>query len=146
MRVSRLLLLVALVAAPLHAQWTALGAMDQPSRDGDSLRFQNAQATAVFTALGPEIVRVRVARPGTRDDAYAVINRNFGDAGATFSVEPARSTIATSALRVSIQHAPFRISFASATTSTSTASAIRDRSRSTHTSRVSATPAKTPNR
>ncbi len=112
MRVSRLLLAVALLAAPLRAQWTALGAMDQPSRDGNSLRFQNAQATAVVTALAPEIIRVRVAPPGVRDDVYAVTNRNFGDAGATISIEQRRSTIATSALRVSIQHAPFRVSVA----------------------------------
>lgn len=88
--------------------------MPQPSRQGNALRFENAQAVAVVTALAPEIIRVRVTpRPEPRDHSYAVINRQLGNPGATFSIEPARSVIATGALRVTIQHAPFRVAFAS---------------------------------
>jgi alpha-glucosidase len=106
-------LLLLLVAIPARGQWTALGEMPRPSRQGNALRFENAQAVAVITALSPDVIRVRVT-PGRegRDHSYAVINRNFGDPGATFSIEPARSIISTSALRVSIQHAPFRVAFA----------------------------------
>src|SRR5712691_10687790 len=104
---------VALVAIPARAQWAALGDMPQPSRQGNALRFENAQAVAVVTALSPEVIRVRVTPHSEgRDHSYAVINRDFGEPGATFSIEPARSIISTSALRVSIQHAPFRVAFA----------------------------------
>src|SRR6266849_8656987 len=98
------------VALPARAQWTSIGEMPRPSRQGNALRFENAQAVAVVTALSPEIVRVRI-RAG-RDHSYAVIHRDFGDPHATFSIEDAQSVITTSALRVTIRHAPFRIAFA----------------------------------
>jgi alpha-glucosidase len=111
---ARLLLFVLpLVAIPARGQWTTLGDMPAPSRQGNALRFENAQAVAVVTALSPEVIRVRVTRGSAgRDHSYAVINRDLGEPGATFSIEPARSIISTSTLRVSIQHAPFRVAFA----------------------------------
>ncbi len=67
----------------------------------------------MVTALAPEVIRVRVTQGSEgRDHSYAVIDRKLGEPGATISVEEGRSTIATSALRVTIQHAPFRIAFA----------------------------------
>ncbi|HSP33649.1 MAG TPA: hypothetical protein VLU46_04975 [Thermoanaerobaculia bacterium] len=112
--VRNALFLLLVAAVPAFAQWTAIGDMPQPSRSGNALRFQNARAIAVVTALSPEIVRVRIA-PGTtepRDHSYAVVNRDFGDPSATFASDAVRSTITTSALVVTIQHAPFRIAFA----------------------------------
>src|SRR5438093_10322426 len=110
----RILLLFLLAALPAQGQWTSIGDMPRPSRQGNALRFENAQAVAVVTALSPEVIRVRVTlgHGEIRDHSYAVINRDFGDPGATFAVEPARSSISTKALRISIQHAPFRIAFA----------------------------------
>ena len=100
-------------AFPLAAQWSSIGAMPPPSRQGNALRFQNAQATATISALSPEVIRVRITTAAdVRDHSYAVINRDFGNPGATFSTEAARSTISTDALRVAIQHAPFRVAFA----------------------------------
>src|SRR5438552_9068417 len=116
MRRIALLLLLTLVAVPLQAQWTALGDMPQPSRQANALRFQNSQAITVVSALSPDVIRVRVT-PGQRegrDHSYAVINRDFGDPHATITVVNGRSTISTSDLDVSIQHAPFRIAFATA--------------------------------
>jgi alpha-glucosidase len=111
LRATAVLMLLAL-ADPARAQWTAVGDMPQPSRQGNALRFENAQAVAVVSALSPEVIRVRVTHGGDiRDHSYAVVNRDFGEPGATFSIEAARSTISTSALRVSIQHAPFRVGF-----------------------------------
>src|ERR1700694_4449181 len=97
-RVAAALLLFA--AIPARGQWTALGDMPRPSRQGNALRFENAQAVAVVTALSPEVIRVRVT-PGRegRDHSYAVINRDLGEPGATFSLEEGRSIINTSALR-----------------------------------------------
>src|SRR5450432_2073866 len=109
-----LLLFVASVAAPARAQTIAIGDMPQPTRTGNALRFQNVNATAVVTALSPEVIRVRITPSGRdgRDHSYAVINRDLGEPSATFSIDAARSAIATSALRVTIQHAPFRVAFA----------------------------------
>ncbi len=110
MRKTAFLLFLVFTAISARAQWTALGDMPRPSRQGNALRFENTQAAVVVTALSPEVVRVRI-REG-RDHSYAVINRNFGDPAATFSIEQAQSTITTSALRVTVHHAPFRIAFA----------------------------------
>ncbi len=113
-RAGALLLFLFLAGSfPALAQWAPLGDMPQPSREGNALRFENAKATAVVTALSPDVIRVRITPGGEgRDHSYAVVNRDLGPPGATFSIEPARSTISTSALRVSIQHAPFRVAFA----------------------------------
>src|SRR5216683_1808335 len=95
---SLLLLVVATVSIPAHAQWTALGDMPQPARQGNALRFENARAVAVVTALAPEVIRVRISqRPEGRDHSYAVIHRDLGDAGADVSIDAARSAISTSA-------------------------------------------------
>src|SRR5437773_2200440 len=112
MRPIRLALLLVAIALSARAQWTALGDMPQPVRQGSALRFQNGRAVAVVTALAPQVIRVRVS-PGRegRDHSYAVVNRSLGDPGATFAGDAAQSTISTSALRVTIQHAPFRIAF-----------------------------------
>jgi len=107
--------LIFLLAFPLYAQPASLGDMPQPLRQGNALRFQNAQAVAVVTALSPEIVRVRVTpagREGRPDHSYAVVNRDFGDPAATFASDAAHSTITTFALAVTIRHAQFRVSIA----------------------------------
>src|ERR1700682_5727194 len=98
---------------PARGQGIALGDMPQPSRQGSALRFEKPRAVAVITALSPEVVRVRIT-PGHegRDHSYSVINRDLGAAGAAISIEAGRSVIKTAGLRVAIQHAPFRISFA----------------------------------
>lgn len=107
-------LLALALASPALAQWTAIGDMPQPARQGNALRFENGRAVAVVTALSPEVIRVRVTPAGRegRDHSYAVVNRSLGDPGATFTVEAAQSAIATSALKVTIRHAPFRVAFA----------------------------------
>ena len=102
----RRILLLVLLALPARAQWTSIGDMPRPARQGNALRFQKA----IVTALSPEIIRVQIGEG--HDHSYAVINRDFGDPHATFSIDEAQSTIATSALRVTIRHAPFRIAFA----------------------------------
>lgn len=113
MRTRLLSIAILLSALPAFAQWTTIGDMPRPSRQGNALRFENQQAVAVITALSPEIIRVSVMPGGKPNDhSYAVVNRNFGDPGATFVSDDARSTITTTALTVTIQHAPFRVSFA----------------------------------
>ena len=116
MRIAVLLLplISSLMATPAVAQWKGLGDMPAPSRHGNALRFENAQASVTVTVLSSDVIRVRIVpgRGELRDHSYAVVNRDLGDPGATFAIEPERSLISTSALRVSIQHAPFRVSFA----------------------------------
>ncbi|HVR44075.1 MAG TPA: glycoside hydrolase family 31 protein [Thermoanaerobaculia bacterium] len=108
-------LLSLVLATSARAEWSSLGDMPRPSREENALRFENERAVAVVTAISPEVIRVRVvpiAAAGGRDHSYAVVGREFGDAGATLAVGNDASTIATSALRATIRHAPFRISFA----------------------------------
>jgi alpha-glucosidase len=109
----KLLLLLAAAAIPARAQWVPIGDMSGPVRQGNALRFENARGVAVVTALSPEVIRVRITPGGEgRDHSYAVVNRSLGDPGETFAEEAGKSVISTSALRVFIQHAPFRVAFA----------------------------------
>lgn len=114
-RAAVLLASCALAATPLAA-WTPVGSMPPPERQGDTLLFKNDRFTVAVSVLAPEIVRVRYA-PGPalgRDFSYAVVRRDFGDPRAAFEVGPERSVITTSALRVTLEHAPFRVAFADA--------------------------------
>ncbi|MEO6258806.1 MAG: glycoside hydrolase family 31 protein [Thermoanaerobaculia bacterium] len=107
-----LLFVSSLIATAAGAQWTAIGDMPAPSRLNNALRFKNGRAEVAVTALSPEVIRVRIT-PGTagRDHSYAVVNRSLGVAAATSTVGAKRSVLSTSSLHVSIQHAPFRLSF-----------------------------------
>src|SRR5260221_12322950 len=106
-------LLLFVASFPLAAQWAEVGDMPQPVRAGNALRFTNARAVAVVSVLSADVIRVRIS-PGRegRDHSYAVINRNLGEAAATFSSDATHSTITTGTLRVDIQHKPFRLSIA----------------------------------
>src|SRR5258708_18334460 len=106
-------LLLFVASLPLAAQWTDLGDMPQPTRQGSSLRFTDARAVAVVTGRPPDVIRVRIS-PGRegRDHSYAVVNRNLGDPAASFSSDTTPSTITTASLRIDIRHAPFRVAFA----------------------------------
>src|SRR5258708_2375368 len=106
-------LLLFVASLPLAAQWTDLGDMPQPARQGSSLRLTNARAIAVVTVLSPDVIRVRIS-PGRegRDHSYAVVNRNLGDAAASFLSDTTHSTITTATLRIDIRPAPFLIAFA----------------------------------
>ena len=69
----RIVLLFLLAALPARAQWTAIGDMPRPSRQGNALRFEKA----VITALSPEIIRVRIGEG--RDHSYAVFSFRHAD-------------------------------------------------------------------
>ena len=115
-RVGLALLTVLLSGVSLQAGWASLGAMPTPRREGRTLVFRNAQGTVAVTAIAPEIVRIRFAPgPGLgRDHSYAVVKSEFGDPGATFDVGASESVVRTAALKVTIRHDPFRVSFATA--------------------------------
>lgn len=98
------------------AGWASLGAMPAPQREGQALVFRNEQGVVSVSVLAPEIVRVRFSPTPDfgRDHSYAVLKSSFGDPGAAFEIGADSSTVNTSALRVTLRHAPFRISFAGA--------------------------------
>lgn len=112
-RFSALLFFVfAIAVRPAVAQWTSIGDMPAPVQKGNALRFENAQAAVTITALSPDVIRVRVtAGKEGRDHSYAVVNRELGDPGATFTIDPKASSISTTSLRVSVQQSPFRVAF-----------------------------------
>ena len=66
-----------LLPIPALGQWTSVGDMPSPRRDGNTLSFQNAQSVAAVTAVSPDVVRVRFApaREFGRDHSYAIVNR-----------------------------------------------------------------------
>lgn len=105
-----------LLAAPAGAGWHSLEAVSPPRREGDTLVFRGAQGVAALTVLGPEVVRVRFA-PGPalgRDHSYAVVEKDHGPVSLEVRVEAERTVVTTTALRVTVTHDPFRVSFATA--------------------------------
>jgi alpha-glucosidase len=110
------LLVFALAPTVALAGWSSVGAVAAPTRDGDALLFRGAQAIVSVSVLGPESIRVRFSptREFGRDHSYAVVSRALGSTQATFDVGAAQSVITTSALKVTIRHDPFRVSFATA--------------------------------
>ncbi len=115
-RFAALLLSAALAPGAALAGWSSVGAVAAPTRDGDALVFKGAQAIVAVSVLGPEAIRVRFSptREFGRDHSYAVVSRALGSTQATFDVGAAQSVITTSALKVTIRHDPFRVSFATA--------------------------------
>ena len=110
------LLVFALVPTAALAGWTSVGAVAAPTRDGDALLFKGPQSIVSVSVLGPEAIRVRFSPTTTfgRDHSYAVVSRGLGSTQATFDVGAAQSVITTSALKVTVRHNPFRVSFATA--------------------------------
>jgi alpha-glucosidase len=117
-RIAVFIAFLALLPAASHAAtgWSSLDAMPAPRRDGSALVFQNAQGTLAVSAVSPSVVRVRFAPGGTlgRDHSYAILSPLPGDPAAQVETTAASSVLRTSALRVTITHAPLRIAFATA--------------------------------
>ena len=115
-RPIRLLLpwLLLIGASPAAAQWASVGDMPAPRRVENGLVYRNAQAIVSVTASAPDIVRVRFSptRDFGRDHSYAIVNRELGAPGADVRIGDRLSRLVTSALNVSIQHRPFRVSIA----------------------------------
>src|SRR5688572_1429962 len=115
-RFAALLLVIASVPASAFAGWSSVGAVAAPTRDGDALLFKGPQAIVSVSVLGPESIRVRFSPTTTfgRDHSYAVVSRALGSTQGAFDIGAAQSVITTSALKVTIRHDPFRVSFATA--------------------------------
>jgi alpha-glucosidase len=124
-KISRLfpamLAIVSLCAAPVLADntpagWTTLDAMPAPTWDGKVLLFHGDQGTLALTPLGDDVIRVRftTAKSFGRDHSYAVITHDLGAADAKAEIGADSTTLTTHSLKVTIHHAPLRISFANA--------------------------------
>jgi alpha-glucosidase len=117
-----LLILCALVSLNIafgentNAGWTTLGAMPAPTWDGKVLAFHGDQGTLAITPLGDDVIRVRftTGKSFGRDHSYAVVNHDLGASSAKADIGKNSTTLSTPSLKVTIQHAPLRISFANA--------------------------------
>src|SRR5438046_1699561 len=96
-----------------NAGWTTLGSMPAPTWDGKTLLFHGDQGTLALTPLGEDVVRVRftTAKAFGRDHSYAVVNHDLGAPDAKTQIGSAVTTLTTRSLKVTVQHAPLRISF-----------------------------------
>ncbi len=111
-------LVLAMLLAPLPATgagWESVG-FGKPALEGTSLVFRSAAASASVTPLGPSVVRVRFAPRAHfgRDHSYAVVSRELGESGARGAIGEQESRLTTAGLRVSVRHAPFALTIASA--------------------------------
>jgi len=96
--------------------WTSLGAMPAPAWDGKTLLFRGGQGTLAITPLSDDVIRVRFTtrRDFGRDHSYAVINQDLGMPGVEKEIGSTAATLTTPSLKVTVQYAPLRISFANA--------------------------------
>ncbi len=94
--------------------WVSLGSMPVPKWDGKTLLFHNSQGTLAVTPLSEDVVRVRfTTQPAfARDHSYAVIKRDPGTPAVKTDIGSVAATLITSSLKVTVQYAPMRISFA----------------------------------
>jgi alpha-glucosidase len=101
------------LAAWSAAGWRSVGKMT-PHR-GEIL-FGGEVGLASITSLAPEIVRVRFtpAQEFDRDHSYAVVLRNRRNAATGATIDPEKSVLSTSVLRVVARHDPFRVEFMTA--------------------------------
>jgi alpha-glucosidase len=113
LRASAALLLLSTSAA--EAGWSTFSA-ERVEREGATLVLRGAGAVASVGALTPEVVRVRFVPRAAfgRDHSYAVLPQARGPVEAAVESGTGRSVLRTAALTVSVQHAPFRVSFAAA--------------------------------
>ena len=96
--------------------WATLGAMSAPAWDGHTLLLQSEQGTLAVTPLADDVVRVRFTRAQAfgRDHSYAVVNDLPGAPSVQADLQADTSTLTTAHLKVTVRHAPLRISFANA--------------------------------
>jgi alpha-glucosidase len=82
--------------------------------DGQTLLFRSGQGTLAITPLSDNVVRVQFTRQQAfgRDYSYAVIKRDLGTPDVKAKIGSKVATLATPSLKVIIQYAPLRISFA----------------------------------
>src|SRR3569833_3122242 len=99
-----------------NAGWTTLGAMPAPAWDGKALTFHSDQGTLAIALLGDDVIRVRftTAKSFGRDHSYAVVDHDFGATSAKADIGNNSTTLSTRSLKVTVQHAPLRISFVNA--------------------------------
>ncbi|HEY2081283.1 MAG TPA: glycoside hydrolase family 31 protein [Verrucomicrobiae bacterium] len=90
--------------------------MPAPNWDGKTLLFQSGQGALAITPISDDIIRVRFTAKKSfgRDHSYAVISNDLRAATARVETSGNTTTLRTGSLRVTIQHAPLRISFANA--------------------------------
>lgn len=98
---------------PGSAQWRDIGSMPAPEQRDSEVEFRNDTAVAQIRAITPDIVRVRIV-PGPalgRDHSYAVVGAGATPPAPSIRTAEGRTTLETAAVRVVLQHAPFRVSF-----------------------------------
>ena len=94
--------------------WWSVGNMPPPAWDGKTLLFQNDQGMLAITPVSDDVIRVHftTAKAFGRDHSYAVVDQNLGATAAKIESGSKATTLATASLRVTVQRAPLRISFA----------------------------------
>lgn len=94
--------------------WRPLAEMPEPAWNGKTLLFQNDQGALTVTPLSDDVIRVRFAagKSSARDHSYAVVNHDLGNPTAKMESGSNTTTLVTATLRVTVQYAPLRISFA----------------------------------
>ena len=104
----------ALAGLALHAGNARMALPERPEDARRSIAPLEEGIRAIVADV-PEGLRVRIMPGGEgRDHSYAVVNRDLGGVSPNINIGAERSVITTSALQVTIQHAPFRVSITNA--------------------------------
>lgn len=94
--------------------WMSLGRMSKPSWDGKTLLFRSDQGILAITPESDDVIRVRFKTASFfgRDHSYAVVSHEITILDPKVEIGPDSTTLTTTSLKIFIQHAPLRISFA----------------------------------
>ncbi|HLX69708.1 MAG TPA: glycoside hydrolase family 31 protein [Verrucomicrobiae bacterium] len=96
--------------------WQSLGKMSRPTWNGKALLFHGEQGVLSITPISDDVIRVRF-EPGNqfgRDHSYAVVSREANVVDPKAEIRADSTTLTTASLKITVQHAPLRISFATA--------------------------------
>ena len=94
--------------------WSSVGGMSVPTWDGRTLLFHGESGLLAITPLSDEVIRVHftTAKSFGRDHSYAVVNHDLGKPAVKVEIGSNSTTLATAAIKVTVQQSPLRISFA----------------------------------
>ena len=103
-------------AVGANTGWASLGAMGVPTWTNGTLVFHGEQGTLAVTPLSEDVVRIRFTQKAAfgRDHSYAVADRQPGTPAVKSEIGSSAATLSTPSLKVTVDYAPLRISFANA--------------------------------
>ena len=94
--------------------WQSLGKMSRPTWNGKTLLFNGEQGVLSITPMSDDVIQVhfKAGNAFGREHSYAVVSRETEVVDPKTEIGADSTTLTTASLKILVQHAPLRISFA----------------------------------